>query len=88
MIPLLTDPAAHGGDANDAFDVVIPSLPGFGFSSSPLKEGTSAKQIVGLWYSLMRQLGYDQFFAQGGDIGAGVSHGLLHCIVNPSKGCI
>jgi len=86
IIPLLTDPVAHGGDANDAFDVVIPSLPGFGFSPSPADKGTSAKQIAGLWCGLMRQLGYDQFYAQGGDIGAGVSCWLAALYPQSVKG--
>lgn len=76
MIPHLTDPAAHDGDPNDAFDVVVPSLPGFGFSSSPKQAGISSKQIAILWHKLMKQLGYDRFSAQGGDIGAGVSKWL------------
>jgi pimeloyl-ACP methyl ester carboxylesterase len=73
LLPLLTDPAAHGGDAADAFDVVVPSLPGYGCSPAPLKPGTSSRQIAGLWVGLMKQLGYERFGAQGGDIGAGVS---------------
>lgn len=73
ILPLLTDPAAHGGDPADAFDVVIPSLPGFGFSARPTEAGTSSKRIAMLWRDLMRALGYTRFAAQGGDIGAGVS---------------
>ena len=73
ILPLLTDPAAHGGDAADAFDVIIPSLPGYGFSASPVTEGVSSRQIADLWHALMQKLGYDRFYAQGGDIGAGVS---------------
>jgi len=70
VIPLLTDPAAHGGDARDAFDVVAPSLPGFGFSDRPA--GLSPPWIDDLWAELMHEvLGYDRFGAQGGDIGAG-----------------
>ncbi|WP_176562643.1 epoxide hydrolase family protein [Paracoccus liaowanqingii] len=73
VIPLLTDPAAHGGDPADAFDVVVPSLPGYGFSSAPLAEGMNTQAIAKLWRALMAELGYDRFAAQGGDIGAGVS---------------
>lgn len=73
IIPLLTDPGAHGGDSADAFDVVVPSLPGFGFSQAPLQPGVSAKRIAEIWLELMTGLGYSKFAAQGGDIGAGVS---------------
>ncbi|MER8547241.1 epoxide hydrolase [Mesorhizobium sp. M1169] len=73
VIPLLTDPAKYGGDAEDAFDVVAPSLPGFGFSSPPHQAGVSSKRVAKLWRGLMRELRYDRFAAQGGDIGAGVS---------------
>ncbi|WP_335310485.1 epoxide hydrolase family protein [Sphingomonas phyllosphaerae] len=73
MLPLLTDPAAHGGEAVDAFDVVIPSLPGYGLSQAPSSTGVSAKTIAGLWAKLMAGLGYSRYGAHGGDIGAGVS---------------
>lgn len=73
LIPLLTDPGAHGGDAADAFDVIIPSLPGFGFSSAAQEAGFSAKRVAGLWHKLMLELGYGRYFVQGGDIGAAVS---------------
>jgi len=73
LIPLLSDPAAHGGDAVDAFDVVVPSLPGYGFSSRPRRRGTSPFQIAALWAGLMRGLGYERFGAQGGDWGASIS---------------
>lgn len=73
IIPLLADPGGHGGDAADAFHVVVPSLPGFGFSPAPTRPGVSSREIAGLWRKLMAELGYDRFAAQGGDIGAGVS---------------
>ena len=73
ILPLLADPGAHGGDPRDAFHVVVPSLPGYGFSSAPAKPGTSARQIGGLWAKLMAGLGYERYGAQGGDIGAAVS---------------
>lgn len=72
MIPLLTDPAAHGGDPADAFHVVVPSLPGYGFSSPPTTTGTGPREIAELWRALMFNLGYERFGAQGGDIGAAV----------------
>jgi pimeloyl-ACP methyl ester carboxylesterase len=72
LIPLLTDPAAHGGDQADAFDVVVPSMPGFGFSSRPSERFVSAR-VADLWAHLMRRLGYERFGAHGGDIGGGVS---------------
>ena len=73
ILPRLTDPAKYGGDAGDAFDVVVPSLPGYGCSPAPTSVGTSAGRIADLWAALMGELGYDRFGAQGGDIGAGVS---------------
>jgi pimeloyl-ACP methyl ester carboxylesterase len=76
ILPLLTDPAAHGADAADAFDVVIPSLPGFGFSDQPGAPGMNNFRIAGLWVELMQALSYERFAAQGGDIGAGVSTAL------------
>jgi pimeloyl-ACP methyl ester carboxylesterase len=76
IIPLLTDPAAHGGDPADSFDVVVPSLPGYGFSDKPTQPGMNVYRIADLWVELMRALGYTRFAAQGGDIGAGVSTAL------------
>jgi pimeloyl-ACP methyl ester carboxylesterase len=76
IIPLLTDPAAHGFDAADSFDVVVPSLPGFGFSDRPVSEGLNAQHVADIWVELMQALGYDRFAAQGGDLGAGVSTAL------------
>ncbi len=78
LAPLLTDPAAHGGDERDSFDVVIPSLPGFAFSAAPAAPGTAtARAWAGLWAQLMTEsLGYRRFGAQGQDIGAAVSIAL------------
>ncbi|WP_347558054.1 epoxide hydrolase family protein [Robbsia sp. KACC 23696] len=73
LIPMLTDPAAFGGDPADAFDVVVPSLPGYGFSAPPRETGMNPRRIAALWQRLMSGLGYPRFVAQGGDIGAGVS---------------
>jgi pimeloyl-ACP methyl ester carboxylesterase len=73
LIPLLTDPAAHGGKVEDAFDVVVPSLPGYGFSDHALERGMDPKRIAGLWTRLMQKLGYGRFGAQGGDWGSVVS---------------
>lgn len=78
LIPLLTDPGAHGGDPADAFDVVIPSLPGYGFSSIPTEKGTGSYEVAALWKALMNGLGYPKFGAQGGDLGAGVSTWLAY----------
>jgi pimeloyl-ACP methyl ester carboxylesterase len=68
----LTDPAAHGGRAEDAFDVVIPSLPGYGFSSRPTDTGWDVERIGRTWDVLMKRLGYTRYVSQGGDWGAGV----------------
>jgi len=78
LAPLLTDPAAHGGDERDSFDVVIPSLPGFAFSAPPAAPGTAtAGAWADLWARLMTEtLGYRRFGAQGQDIGAAVSIAL------------
>ncbi len=73
LIPLLTDPAAHGGSAEDAFDVVVPSLPGYGFSDRPRERGMGPKKIAALWARLMQELGYKRFGAQGGDWGSVIS---------------
>jgi microsomal epoxide hydrolase len=69
IIPLLTDPAAHGGDPADAFDVVAPSMPGYGFSDRPSTPGMDPERIAALWRELMTGLGYARFGAQGGDWG-------------------
>jgi pimeloyl-ACP methyl ester carboxylesterase len=68
-IPPLTDPTAHGGQGQDAFHVVAPSLPGFGFSDKPAERGWNADRIARAWTELMRRLGYDRYVAQGGDWG-------------------
>jgi pimeloyl-ACP methyl ester carboxylesterase len=73
VLPLLTDPAAHGGDAADAFDVVVPSLPGYGFSDRGEAPGLSAARIAELWLGLMDDLGFARFGLQGGDWGSSVS---------------
>lgn len=69
----LTDPTAHGGRAEDAFDVVIPSLPGFGFSGKPTGTGWGPERTARAWAVLMQRLGYRRYVAQGGDWGAAVS---------------
>jgi len=69
----LTDPAAHGGDASDAFHVVCPSMPGYGFSDHPTVPGMEPERIAALWVELMAGLGYRRFGAQGGDWGAMVT---------------
>ncbi len=77
IIPLLADPGSHGGDPADAFDVVAPSLPGFGFSDRPTLPGMQVLKVADLWAKLMTEsLGYQRFGAQGGDIGAGVTSRL------------
>lgn len=76
VIGPLTDPVAHGGSAEDAFHVVIPSLPGFGFSEKPSGPGWDAVRIARAWAELMQALGYTRWVAQGGDIGAVVTNTL------------
>jgi pimeloyl-ACP methyl ester carboxylesterase len=69
----LTDPTAHGGDAEDAFDLVLPSLPGYGLSGEPRELGWDAARIGQAWAELMSRLGYSRYVAQGGDVGAAVT---------------
>jgi len=69
----LTDPTAHGGDAEDAFHLVLPSLPGYGFSSEPKELGWNVGRVGVAWAELMKRLGYDRYVAQGGDVGAAVT---------------
>ena len=77
IIPLLTDPGSHGGDASDSFDVIVPSLPGYGYSEKPSNPGMDVAEIARLWVELMTSnLGYSSFTAQGGDWGAGVTTAL------------
>jgi pimeloyl-ACP methyl ester carboxylesterase len=73
ILPLLTDPARHGGDPRDSFDIVVPSLPGYGFSDRPTEQGMHPFRIADLWAELMRGLGYRRFGAQGGDWGSSVA---------------
>lgn len=73
IISLLADPGAHGGDPADSFHVVVPSLPGYGFSPAPRGKGVGAWATAALWAELMAQLGYERFGTQGGDLGAVVS---------------
>ena len=70
IIDPLTNPTAHGGNASDAFDVVIPSMPGYGFSGKPTTTGWDPAHIARAWTVLMKRLGYKKFVAQGGDWGA------------------
>ncbi|HET8874448.1 MAG TPA: epoxide hydrolase, partial [Gaiellaceae bacterium] len=69
----LTDPTAHGGDAEDAFHLVLPSLPGYGFSSEPAELGWNVGRVAQAWADLMHRLGYSRYVAQGGDVGAAVT---------------
>lgn len=73
VIPLLTDPGAHGGDPADAFDVVVPDMPGYGYSDRPVGPPLDSIAVAGLWAELMSVLGYARFGAAGGGIGSHVS---------------
>jgi pimeloyl-ACP methyl ester carboxylesterase len=74
VLPLLTDPGAHGADPADTFTVIVPSLPGYGFSGPPPPTGMTGRQVARLWHALMtHELGYDRFVAHGSDLGAGVT---------------
>jgi pimeloyl-ACP methyl ester carboxylesterase len=72
----LTDPAAYGGSAGDAFDLVLPSLPGYGLSAEPVEVGWDPGRIARAWAELMRRLGYTRYVAQGGDQGAAVTDAM------------
>lgn len=79
LIPLLTDPARYGGDAGQSFDVIVPSLPGFGFSDRPRGADIGSARTAALWATLMTEvLGYERFAAGGGDIGSEVTLHLAH----------
>ncbi|MDP4098834.1 epoxide hydrolase [Paenibacillus sp. P96] len=83
MVPYLTTPSLFGGNAKDAFDVIIPSIPGFAFSDKPTRPGVGSRHVAGLWAKLMERLGYERFFVQGGDIGAGISTWLS--LMHPNR---
>jgi pimeloyl-ACP methyl ester carboxylesterase len=72
----LTDPTAHGGSAEDAFDLVLPSLPGYGFSGEPTEVGWDPGRVARAWAQLMQRLGYTRYVAQGGDVGASVTDAM------------
>jgi pimeloyl-ACP methyl ester carboxylesterase len=72
----LTDPTAHGGSADDAFHLVLPSVPGYGFSGEPSELGWNLGRVAAAWAELMRRLGYERYVAQGGDVGAGVTDAM------------
>src|SRR6195256_1324579 len=72
----LTDPTAHGGRAEDAFDLVLPSLPGYGFSGEPTEVGWNPGRVARAWAELMHRLGYTRYVAQGGGVGAGVTDAM------------
>ena len=76
VIERLTDPVAHGGEARDAFHVVIPSMPGFGFSDKPTETGWGISRIADAWIELMGRLGYRTWAAQGGDWGSAVTEAI------------
>ena len=76
VIGPLTDPTAHGGTAGDAFHLVIPSIPGFGFSGKPTEKGWNPQRIAAAWDTLMKRLGYTSYVSQGGDWGAIISDAL------------
>ncbi len=78
VIGPLTNPTAHGGRAEDAFDLVIPSLPGYGFSGEPTEIGWNVGRMALAWAELMRRLGYTRYVAQGGDVGSAVTDAMGH----------
>ena len=76
LIPLLTDPSNHGGEASDSFDIIVPSVPGFGFSDRPLERGMTRWRVAEIWVKLMDALEYQRFGLQANDIGAVISSWL------------
>ena len=85
VIDALTEPEKHGGNAKDAFSVVVPSLPGYGFSDKPKNPGTSVEKIGRMWGQLMKRLGYKKYVAQGGDWGAIISQSMAITEVGDCK---
>ncbi|WAP52199.1 epoxide hydrolase [Arthrobacter sp. ATA002] len=83
IIVPLTDPVSHGGSAEDAFDIIVPALPGFGFSERPRELGWDVARTARAWAELMTRLGYDQFMAHGGDWGAFISTELA--VIEPER---
>jgi pimeloyl-ACP methyl ester carboxylesterase len=92
IIDRLTNPTAHGGEAGDAFDVVVPSMPGYGFSGKPTSTGWGPERMGQAWAELMGRLGYRRYVAQGGDWGAFVvdQMGVQACDtrVRVASGCV
>jgi pimeloyl-ACP methyl ester carboxylesterase len=87
LVPMLTDPTRYGGDPADSFDVVVPSLPGYGFSDRPTERGFSNERTANLFAKLMSgELGYRRFGAHGGDIGSGVTEKLASAHANSLVG--
>jgi pimeloyl-ACP methyl ester carboxylesterase len=76
VIGPLTDPTAHGGSAQDAFDLVVPSLPGYGLSAEPTELGWNSGRMARAWSELMHRLGYTRYVAQGGDVGAAITDAM------------
>ena len=85
VIGPLSDPRAHGGNASDAFHVVVPGLPGYGFSDKPVSTGWGVEGVAHAWATLMPRLGYDKYFAQGGDWGAAITTSIG---VQDQKNCL
>jgi len=85
VIGPLSDPAAHGGNPRDAFHLVIPTMPGFGFSDKPTEPGWGVPRIADAWITLMERLGYAQWGAQGGDWGSAVTTAIG---VKAPPGCV
>ena len=86
VIDPLVNPTEHGGDASDAFHVVCPTLPGYGFSGKPTATGWGVPKIAGAWNTLMTRLGYDRYFAQGGDWGSAVTTAIGMQNLGPCAG--
>ena len=86
VIDPLVNPTDHGGDAADAFHVVCPALPGYGFSGKPTETGWGVEKIAGAWNTLMTRLGYDSYFAQGGDWGSAVTTAIGMQNLGPCAG--
>lgn len=87
IIGPLTDPTAYGGNADDAFHVIVPSMPGYGFSARPTEIGWNPPRIVNAWLTLMKRLGYSRFVAQGGDWGAVITE-IMGAVAPPELAAI
>ncbi|XP_071478170.1 epoxide hydrolase 1-like [Diadema antillarum] len=86
ILPMLTDPLSHGGTADDIFEVICPSIPGYGFSEAPHKQGFTVSQAARVFHKLMTRLGFEKYYVQGGDWGAAITYNMALIFPGNVKG--